>query len=73
MLTNERKSQIAMLVAKNVLIGTNRKLSDLKRDLGNEARHIGVPAEELNEFASFLLKEFADDLATGQKPAEDRD
>jgi|GEM_PF-2780222 len=57
-----RKGQIAILVVKSILREKGIRLSsNYRRELGNEAKNIGISFEEFLEFAEPLIRELVDE------------
>jgi len=63
MLTKERKGEIALLHLKNRLKSEGIRLKpDMKRQILNEAKEIGIPAEEAVEFVEGLVREMVEEV-----------
>ena len=60
-MTKERKGEIALLIWKSYLKKKPISFTDLKRELGNVAKEIDVPLNELEEFARELFKELLEE------------
>ena len=57
-----RKGQIALLYLKNKLRREGFRLSsNLRRQIGNTAKDIGIPFEEAREFAEIMVRELVDE------------
>jgi len=57
-MTEERKGQIALLIVRAKFRDDGLRLKpDLKRELANTAKKIGVPPEEFLLFAETLIRE----------------
>jgi len=60
-MTEERKGQIALLYLKNKLKDEGIRLKpDMRRNIGNEAKALGIPIEEAVEFAEGLVREMVE-------------
>lgn len=57
-LTQERIGQIAMLALQKKMSQDGIRLNskEIKREITNEAKSLGIPAPELAEFAKILIK-----------------
>ena len=56
-LSQERKGEIALSLFKHLMKTEDLRLNNLKRELGNRAVAIGVPIDELKEFAKLMIAE----------------
>ena len=56
-MSKERQGEIALLAVKKTLAKNGLKGDHFRRDLGNEAKELGVSVEELTEFYRSLLPE----------------
>lgn len=62
-MTEERKGQIALLLVKSRFKDEGIRLKpDMKRDIGNSAKKIGVPADELLQFVEGLTREMVEEV-----------
>ncbi len=56
-MSKERQGEIALVVVKKIMAKHGLKGDYFRRDLGNEAKELGIPVEELSEFYITLLPE----------------
>ena len=62
-MTEERKGQIALALVKARFRDEGIRLKpDIKREIGNTAKKIGVPADELLRFAEGLVLEMLEEV-----------
>lgn len=62
MLTPERKLEIAMAFIKRLMRKRGVHLTgETRRELGNEAKAMGIPVQEVVEFAKPLIQELLDE------------
>jgi hypothetical protein len=62
-LTQERKGQIALALVKSRFQDEGIRLKpDLKRDIGNQAKKIGVSTDELLQFVEELTREMVEQI-----------
>ena len=61
-MTEERKGQIALLWLKNELRTNGVRLkSDMKREVGNEAKAIGIEIDEAMELTEIIVRELVEE------------
>jgi len=61
--TEERKGQIALLLVRDRFRNDGVRLKpDMRRDIGNTAKKIGVPVDELVEFVGGITREMVDEV-----------
>jgi transcriptional regulator NrdR family protein len=56
-MTNERRNEISYLALKEKLKREGIHLANIRRNLANEAKNIGVSRKELEEFAKNIISE----------------
>ena len=57
-----RKGQIALLLTKHQLREKGVRLTpNFRREIGNEAKAIGVPIEEATEFVELIVRELVEE------------
>lgn len=62
-MTEARKGQIALLLLKDRLRGEGIRLKpDMKRDIGNTAKKIDIPVDELVEFVGGMTRELVEEV-----------
>ncbi len=62
-MTEERKGQIALLLVKARFKDEGIRLKPyMKRDIGNFAKKIGIPADELIQFVEELTREMVEEV-----------
>ncbi|MDO8505482.1 MAG: hypothetical protein Q7S48_02820 [bacterium] len=67
-MSEERKGQVAVLLLKDHILEQGFTISSQsRRNLGNVAKRIGVPLDELLEFARPLLQEALEASLAAQK------
>ncbi len=71
-LSKERKGEIAVSLLKHLTKTEDLRLNSLKRELGNRAAAIGVPIDELKEFAKLMIAE-ATEEALRSEVSDERD
>jgi len=60
-MTDERKGQIALLFLKRKLKDEGIRLKpDMRRQIGNEAKELGISTEEAVEFVEGLVREMVE-------------
>jgi len=63
MMDRQRRNQIAYLLVKSRFQDEGIRLKpDMKRDIGNQAKKIGVPADELAQFVEELTNEMVEQI-----------
>ena len=63
MLTKERMGEIALLHLKNKLRNEGIRLKpDMKRQIGNEAKELGITVEEAMQFAEVFVREMVEEV-----------
>ena len=64
----KRKGQIAVMVIKHLLREKGVRLTpDFRREMGNQAKAIGISTEELIEFVEPLVRELVDETFAKSK------
>jgi len=58
----KRKSEIALILLKYKIAKESISLAELKRELGNIAKAIDVPLDELKDFFTILHKELLEEI-----------
>lgn len=62
-MTEERKGQIALLFLKRKLRDSGIRLKpDMKREIGNEAKELGITTDEAMEFVEGLVREMVEQV-----------
>ena len=58
-----RKGQIALLYLKNKIREEGVRLTpNMKRQIGNTAKAIGIPVEEATEFSEIMVRELVEEV-----------
>ncbi|MDD5738559.1 MAG: hypothetical protein PHY72_01360 [Candidatus Pacebacteria bacterium] len=69
-MTNERKKEIALLLIKQLFRQKGVRLTpDIRREIGNEAKAIGISLEETMEFTELIVRELVEE--TFAKPKQE--
>ncbi len=58
----KRKSEIALILLKYKIAKESISLAELKRELGNIAKAIDIPLDELKDFFTILHKELLEEI-----------